>query len=51
MEVAVSKEVGSFGQQLGIISETVRELAEKVGVMPPAKSAHELAQSSEHSAN
>ncbi|WHQ67675.1 hypothetical protein [Methylorubrum extorquens] len=49
IEVAVIKEVGSFGQQLGIISEAVRELAEKVGAMPPAKSAHELAKSSEAS--
>lgn len=49
IEVAVIKEVGSFGQQLGIISEAVRELAEKVGAMPPAKSAQELAKSSEAS--
>ncbi|KQQ31803.1 hypothetical protein ASF53_01970 [Methylobacterium sp. Leaf123] len=44
IEIAVIKEVGSFGQQLGIISEAVRELAEKVGAMPPANSAQELAE-------
>ncbi|OHV17888.1 hypothetical protein BK022_02825 [Methylorubrum extorquens] len=46
IEVAVIKEVASFGQQLGIISEAVRELAEKVGAMPPANSAHELSKKS-----
>ena len=35
IEIAIIKEVGSFGQQLGIISEAVKELAEKMGAMPP----------------
>lgn len=43
IEIAIIKEVGSFGQQLGIISEAVKELAEKVGAMPSASQSHELA--------
>lgn len=35
IEIAIIKEVGSFGQQLGIISEAVKELAVKMGAMPP----------------
>lgn len=38
IEIAIIKEVGSFGLQLGIISEAVKELAEKVGAMPPERS-------------
>lgn len=43
IEIAIIKEVGSFGQQLGIISEAVKELAEKVGAMPPERSAQDRA--------
>ena len=43
IEIAIIKEVGSFGQQLGIISEAVKELAEKVGAMPPERDAQERA--------
>lgn len=43
IEIAIIKEVGSFGQQLGIISEAVKELAEKVGAMPVASQSHDLA--------
>ncbi|WP_438344860.1 hypothetical protein [Methylorubrum populi] len=43
IEIAIIKEVGSFGLQLGIISEVVKELAEKVGAMPPERSAQDRA--------
>lgn len=43
IEIAIIKEVGSFGLQLGIISEAVKELAETVGAMPPERSAQDRA--------
>ena len=35
IEIAIIREVGSFGKQLGIISEAVRDLAVKMGELPP----------------
>ncbi len=49
IEIAIIKEVGNFGLQLGIISEAVKELAEKVGAMPPERSPQDRAELDEAS--
>lgn len=35
IEIAIIREVGSFGKQLGIISDAVRDLAVKMGELSP----------------
>lgn len=36
IELAIIREVGSFGQQLGVLSEAIQQLAEHMKIMPPA---------------